>query len=422
MKIIFLVLALVLVTVNGELLLRDVDEADDALLAVDDTDDADEVDDALLAVDDTDDADEVDDALPPFEALDRAGDFKKAYITGNLVKLGTYYPKGIPLSVLFTFDTDFVKIYGTTGMNKLIQLTKKNLDSKTLKNLIGTTIKLTGTARKYNKAFSYSGKAIVPQGARCRGSKGDWPCTFAVDAPKIEKKLKKKYNIYQYVQGKPKSGAGGVSKGAGICMSAADERISFINAPTQSDCTADKVTNCDSNYKLSKLAKTAAHEIGHVLGMDHDFDTQKYNQAKRNRERKWYYYRKYNGKSCAGGFMSYQNMGKNGWSACSARDMSRMLTKGGKQKPCTFGGSKTTTSTTTGSKTTCGSSCLGRLKDCMKKIKPYLQNKTCSGTYTACRRNIDSGRMLTECAKGCKSTKKMIALKSNCGGGGDGDD
>ena len=81
------------------------------------------------------------------------------------------------------------------------------------------------------------------------------PCTFEVDAPKIEKKLKKKYDIYQYVQGKPKSGAGGVSKGAGICNSAADERISFINAPVQSDCTADKVTNCDSNYKLSKLAK-----------------------------------------------------------------------------------------------------------------------------------------------------------------------
>ena len=91
---------------------------------------------------------------------------------------------------------------------------------------------------------------------------------------------------------------------------------------------------------LYHFLQTAAHEIGHVLGMDHDFDTAKYRQAKRNGERKQFYYRKYNGKSCAGGFMSYQNMGKNGWSACSARDMSRMLTKGGKTKPCTFGGSK----------------------------------------------------------------------------------
>merc|ERR1739845_95843 len=98
----------------------DADEVDDALLAVDDTDDADEVDDALLAVDDTDDVDEVDDALLPFDALDR--DLKKAYTTGTLVKLGKYYPKGIPLSVLFSFDTDFVKTYGKNGMNKLIQL------------------------------------------------------------------------------------------------------------------------------------------------------------------------------------------------------------------------------------------------------------------------------------------------------------
>jgi len=400
MKIIFLVLALVLVTVNGEELIRDVDEADDALLAVDDTDDADEVDDALLAVDDTDDADEVDDALPPVDALDRAGDFKKAYITGNLVKLGKYYPKGIPLSVLFTFDTDFVKIYGTTGMNKLIQLTKKNLDSKTLKNLIGTTIKLTGTARKYNKAFSYSGKAIVPQGARCRGSKGDWPCTFAVDAPKIEKKLKKKYNIYQYVQGKPKSGAGGVSKGAGICMSAADERISFINAPTQSDCTADKVAKCDNSYKLSKLAKTAAHEIGHVIGMDHDFDTQTYKRS----NHKTFVYRKYDGKSCAGGFMSYVNMGKNGWSACSARDMSRFLTKGGKKKPCTFGGSK---------KSSASGGCTQACEDVFKKCHNDRKDEGCSRAYGYCRMLKGRG-YLGGCTKKCKDTKKMIALKSTC--------
>merc|ERR1711910_24718 len=62
MKIVFLVLALVLVTVNGALLLPD-DEVDDGLHAVDDTDDTEEVDDVLLAVDDTDDADEVDDGL-----------------------------------------------------------------------------------------------------------------------------------------------------------------------------------------------------------------------------------------------------------------------------------------------------------------------------------------------------------------------
>merc|ERR1712184_129211 len=111
MKIVFLVLSLVLVTVNGALLLPDdevddglhavddTDEVDDSLLAVDDTDDADEVDDGLLAVDDTD---VVDAALPPVDALEDR-DFKKSETTGVIVKVGKYYPKGIPLSVLFTF-------------------------------------------------------------------------------------------------------------------------------------------------------------------------------------------------------------------------------------------------------------------------------------------------------------------------------
>jgi len=403
MKIIFLVLALMLVTVNGEELVRDdeVDEVDDALLAVDDTDDADEVDDALLAVDDTDDADEVDDAQQPFDALDR--DLKKAYTTGTLVKLGKYYPKGIPLSVLFSFDTDFVKTYGKNGMNKLIQLVKKHLDSSTLKTLIGTTIKLTGTIRKVNTAFINrgTGKSI----GMCRGKTGDWPCTFEVDAPKIEKKLKKKYDVYQYVQGLPKSGAGGVSYGGAICDAQASQRISFINAPVQSDCTADRVKKCDSNYKLSKLAKTAAHEIGHVLGMDHDFDTKKYNQAKRNHERKWYYYRKYDGKSCAGGFMSYKDMGKNGWSACGARDMSRMLTKGGKTKPCTFGGSIKTI------KGGCTASCAQVFKKCTGDQKNI--RGSCSEAFKACRYYINMG-YLGGCTKKCKTTKTMTALKSSC--------
>ena len=70
----------------------DADQVDDALLPVDDTDDADEVDDSMLAVDDTD---EVDDALAPVDALENRR-LNPAYTKGNLVKLGKYHPKGIP--------------------------------------------------------------------------------------------------------------------------------------------------------------------------------------------------------------------------------------------------------------------------------------------------------------------------------------
>merc|ERR1711936_580334 len=143
MKIMFLVLALVLATVNGGLLLQD-DEVDDALLPVDDRDDADEADDSMLAVDDTD---EVDDALAPFDALEdrRAGKLNPNYINGDLVKLGKYYPKGIPFSVLFTFDTKFISMFGNKGMDTLITLVKKHYQDKSLKNGIGTTINVTGT-------------------------------------------------------------------------------------------------------------------------------------------------------------------------------------------------------------------------------------------------------------------------------------
>merc|ERR1712184_107744 len=75
MKIMFLVLALVLATVNGGLLLQD-----------------DEVDDALLAVDETD---EVDDALAPVDALENRR-LEDKNLKGNLVNLKKILSKGHP--------------------------------------------------------------------------------------------------------------------------------------------------------------------------------------------------------------------------------------------------------------------------------------------------------------------------------------
>ena len=83
------------------------------------------------------------------------------------------------MKVLYTFDTDFIKLFGAAGMKTLIELTKKNLDSKSgLKKLIGTTIKMTGTTRKYSKAFTDKGKTSA--GGWCKNrmgvkiNKGDW--------------------------------------------------------------------------------------------------------------------------------------------------------------------------------------------------------------------------------------------------------
>merc|ERR1711993_123153 len=149
----FLVVALVLATVNGGLLLH-----------------ADEVDDSMLAVDDTD---EVDDALAPVDALEdrRAGKLNPNYINGNLVKLGKYYPKGTPFSVLFTFDTKFISMFGNKGMDTLITSVKKHYQDKSLKNGIGTTINVTGTKRKFKRIFKYT-----------KPGTGDFPGNLQKDA------------------------------------------------------------------------------------------------------------------------------------------------------------------------------------------------------------------------------------------------
>jgi len=405
MKIVFLFLALVLVTVNGEQLLRDdeADETDDALSpfeAFEDIEDIEDIEDRAAKktkkAKKTKTTGNSTENIDDIEDIEERGDegiedrrFNTKYTTGKLIPLGKYYgTKGIPLRVLFTFDTDFVKTFGTTGMNKLVQLAKKHLDSQSLKKLIGTTIKLTGTTRKYSRALKDTGGS---------NKQGDWPATFQKDAAK----QKKYYDVYQYIQGNPKNNGGGVSNGATVCTTGQkSKRISMVMVPTKSDCKADKITSCTNAYRLSKAAKTAAHEIGHTIGMMHDFKTRSSRYAP-------YVYRKYDSKSCAGGFMSYVNMGKNGWSACSARDFSRFLTKGGTTNPCL--NYKTLNSD---NRKSCGSSCYGRFK--MQCMKGWFSSSSCSAAYSKCVAQVNYGSLATDCAKGCKPTTTMAALKSKC--------
>merc|ERR1711936_27045 len=372
----FLVLALVLATVNGGLLLQD-DEVDDALLAVDEPDDADQVDDALLPVDDTDDADEiddsmlavddtdeVDDALAPVDALEDRN-LEDDNLKGDLVKLGKYYPKGIPFSVLFSFDTTFISKFGNKGMDTLISLVKKHYQDKSLKNGIGTTINVTGKKRKLTSALKDTG------GNR---GKGDFPGNLQKDATKISTTLRKTFDAYIYVMGVATNGGGGISIAATVCNAQVKQRIGMVMGPqkTDSECS----NGCTNSVRMSVLGKTAAHELGHILGMDHDFDNKAYRAGLRRNQR-IYNYRKYNGKSCKGGLMSYAPP-RSGWSLCGQRDMSRYLTSGGKKKPCTSGSKIKSVA-----QTSCTSSCTNPFKGCMNWMKGY--GASCSYAYGGCR-------------------------------------
>jgi len=346
----------------------------------------------MLAVDDTD---EVDDALAPVDALENRR-LEDKYLKGNLVNLKKYYPKGIPFSVLFSFDTKFISMFGNKGRDTLITLVKKHYQDKSLKNGIGTTVIVTGTKRNMKGALKDKGGS---------NGKGDFPGNLQKDAAKYSKTLKKTFDAYIYVMGVATNGGGGISIAGTVCSAQVSQRIGMVMGPMKSDSECDK--GCTNSIRLTAMGKTAAHELGHILGMDHDFDTKAFNKGLRKRQR-IYNYRKYNGKSCKGGLMSYASP-RSGWSLCGQRDMSRYLTSGGTKKPCTFG------SKIKDNRKSCTSSCTTKFKGCVTQFKGY--GAACSGAYGRCRQLLNGGdRLLLSggCTKACKDTTKMTALKSSC--------
>merc|ERR1711997_643241 len=288
-----------------------------------------------------------------------------------------------------------ISMFGKKGMDTLITLVKKHYQDKSLKNGIGTTVNVTGTKRTLTAALKDKGVS--------GSSSGDFPGNLQKDAAKYSTANKKTFDAYIYIMGVATNGGGGISIAGTVCNAQVKQRIGMVMGPqkTDSECS----NGCTNSVRMSVMGKTAAHELGHILGMDHDFDTKAYDAGLRKRQR-IYNYRNYKGKSCKGGLMSYAPP-RSGWSLCGQRDMSRYLTSGGKKKPCTFGSKIKVI------KGGCTENCAYVFKQCVQNKKMYGQS--CSKSYSDCIGDINKGELSGYgCRKKCKATKTMKALKSSC--------
>merc|ERR550539_2008352 len=293
------------------------------------------------------------------EELDRH--ITAANTKGPIIPLGKYYgKKGIPLKVLFTFDSKFVTTFGAAAMDKVMALVKNAYKDKNLTKMIGTTIQVTGTKKKYTGFFK----------------DGQGVSSFPKELQKLAGK-EAKYDAYAYVQGAPKNGAAGVAYGGVVCDTDQKSRISFTNAALANSCGNGK---CTKSKRIALTSEIIAHEIGHNLGMDHDFDQKKYNAGQ------GYVYRKYqkSKKDCRG-LMDYIDDGV-GWSACSARDFSRYLTSAGTTNPCLNYKSKSTSSGKgSGTSSTCSNACPG--SGCYVNPNTICSNPSmyggCNGQYSS---------------------------------------
>jgi len=229
-----------------------------------------------------------------------------ANTNGPIIPLGKDNPNGIDVKVLFTFDEAFTKAFGTEGRNQVMALVKNAYKDNALTKRIGTSVNIIPTAKTYSGTFTnadFNEYGRMGNMAKAEGSK---------------------YNLYTFIT---HPGAGGVAIGGQACNPNANERISmnkaygpnqcsYFEPPNPIDCS--KLTN-----RIALTAETISHELGHSLGMAHDF-----------KSKNPYVYRKYesNTNDCRG-LMDYIDDGV-GWSACSARDFSRYLTNGGTSKSC----------------------------------------------------------------------------------------
>lgn len=213
-------------------------------------------------------------------------------------------PKGYKVNIVVFYDDAFAKEFGVKAVDevkKIVSLANVEFGHKSLT----PKIQLTALAIEQAKGQSWTGDDSNP---------------YLVECGKLAKAYKiSDANTYICLGGKPKlHAAGGVTMKGTVCDKNLEMRPAYIQYVTMSGDTGETL---NAVQQTKQTATVMAHEIGHTLGMDHDFHGQDSSKLKNNPS----------GKGKCTGIMDYTDS-TGGWSKCSNADIQKFLN--GLKKNC----------------------------------------------------------------------------------------
>jgi len=209
-------------------------------------------------------------------------------------------PKGYRVNVVIMYDDKFLKTEGKGDPKKAakeVQMMVRLMNQMFKHKTLDIKIKLDVMAIENAKGQEWTGDSAPPY---------QEVCGKLAKAHKIQNA-----NSYICIGGRPKTHeAGGIAGKGTVCQKMVDGRVTFVQQVTMSGQTGELLSTAASKVVTAEII---THEIGHQLGMGHDFVGMDSTNLKTGPD----------GKKCSG-FMDY-NETTDQWSKCSNADMKKFL-------------------------------------------------------------------------------------------------